>query len=124
MSYTIEIRTSSMEGLDIKTVGRFSDTAWNSLWEELHISKEQWGAWQAAQQDVPLLPDLPEISKLSYIDEGVVHFEPKELNNECVRLISALTDQGAREMIQSLLDASAIALQNESAEIVVHPFPA
>lgn len=122
MSYTIEVRT--FRTLDSEVVGRFTDFAWNSLWQELRISEHQWEEWHSSQVSVPLLPELPEISKLAYIDEGVVHFRPKELNEECVRLMPMLSGEDTRKLIESLQKASELALEGESSEVIVHPFPA
>lgn len=127
MGYTIEIRTPSRETVDCRVVGEFTDEAWNSLWDDMQINEQQWRDWQStvqsAQREIPLLPDLPQISKLAYIDEGAVHFRPSELHEECVRLMSTMSSDATRKLLRSLLDASDLALRCENADIVVHPFP-
>jgi hypothetical protein len=127
MSYTIEVRTHSDDKVDCKVLGQFSGAAWDSLWQELGISGQQWTDWhsavQAAQQDSPILPDFPQISKLAYIDEGTVHFEPTGLHDECVRIGSMLSREDSQQLIRSLLEASESALQNKDADLVVHPYP-
>lgn len=124
MSFTVETRVLPTSKLESRIIGRFTDSAWNSLWDELQISKQQWEDWQSLQVNVPLLPDFPEISKLAYIDEGVVHFRPKELNEECVHLLETLNGEATRELVESLLKASNLAMQSENIEVIVHPFPA
>jgi hypothetical protein len=122
MSYTIEVRTLPTLGSEV--VGRFTDSAWNLLWQELQISEQQWEDWHSSQINVPLLPEFPEISKLAYIDEGVVHFQPKELSNECIRLMPTLSGEETRKLIERLQKASELAMGSENSEVIVHPFPA
>ena len=122
MSYTIEVRTLPTLGSEI--IGHFTDSAWNLLWQELQINEQQWENWHSSQINVPLLPDLPEISKLAYIDEGVVHFQPKELSDECARLMPVLNGEEVRKLIERLQRASELAMDTENSEVIVHPFPA
>ena len=122
MSYTIEVR--NVLTLDSKVVARFTDAAWDSLWQELQISEQHWDDWHASQVNTPLLAEIPEISKLAYIDEGIVHFRPKELNDECVRLLPRLGGEATRDLVERLREASEQALENENSEVIVHPFPA
>ncbi len=70
MSYTIEIRRPSKDGVNSKVAGQFTDFVWNSLWGDLQVPRRQWESWQSEQENTPLLADLPEVSKLAYIDEG------------------------------------------------------
>ena len=122
MSYTIEVR--NVPTLNSKVVGRFTDAVWDLLWKELQISDQQWDDWHSSQVNTPLLTELPEISKLAYIDEGVVHFRPKELNDECVRLLPRLGGEATRDLVELLQEASDRALKDGNSEVVVHPFPA
>ncbi len=124
MSYTIEIRRPSKDGVNSKVAGQFTDFVWNSLWGDLQVPRRQWESWQSEQENTPLLADLPEVSKLAYIDEGAVHFSPMELSKECIRLMPALSSDAARQLIRSLINACEIALIGErDADLVVHPFP-
>jgi len=68
-------------------------------------------------------PEFAQISRLAYLDEGAVHFEPQEPHEECTRLMSSVDDGGAQEIIRNLLDASDSALRDEDADVIVHPFP-
>jgi hypothetical protein len=122
MGYTIEIR--NLPTLNSKVVGRFTDAAWNLLWQELHISEQQWDDWHSSRVNTPLLAEFPEISKLAYIDEGIVHFRPKELKDECVRLISSLRGEETHNLIECLRIAAVQALDDKNLEVIVHPFPA
>jgi hypothetical protein len=105
-----------------------SSTAWDSLWQEMGVGEQNWLDWQnavqAARQDIPVLPDFPQISKLAYIDEGTVHLDARELHDECVRMSSLLTSEETQQIVRSLLEASNSALQNNDADVVVHPYPA
>ena len=129
MTYTIEVRAPSEGGeTDCKIISQFTGSAWDSLWQELGVREEKWLDWQnavqAAQQDIPVLPDFPQISKLAYIDEGTVHFQASELRDECVRMSSLLGREETQQIIRALLQASDSALQNNNADVVVHPYPA
>jgi hypothetical protein len=128
MTYTIEVRAPSEGQTECKIIAQFTGSAWNSLWQELGVGEQEWLDWQnavqTAQQDIPVLPDFPQISKLAYIDEGTVHFQARELHEECVRMSSLLGGEATQQIIRSLLEASDSALQNNDADVVVHPYPA
>jgi hypothetical protein len=128
MTYTIEVRAPLERRTDYKIISQFTGSAWDSLWQEMGVGEQNWLDWQkavqAARQDIPVLPDFPQISKLAYIDEGTVHLDARELHDECVRMSSLLTSEETQQIVRSLLEASNSALQNNDADVVVHPYPA
>lgn len=128
MTYTIEVRASSRGETDCKIISQFTGSAWDTLWQELGVDEQKWLDWQSAiqtsQQDIPVLPDFPQISKLAYIDEGTVHFQARELHDECVRMSSLLGGAETQQIIRGLLEASDSALESNDADVVVHPYPA
>jgi hypothetical protein len=69
-----------------------------------------------------VLPDFPEISRLAYIDEGVTHFDPKQLRDDCTRFLALAKTKATRQLIADLLEAALLALSQENAEVIVHPF--
>ena len=87
--FTIAIRTRS-NGEIHDQVGRFSGGAANALWDGLAVSEQQWVEWRDAvnseKRHNPIVSDFPEISKLAYIDEGVVSLDPKQLHEDCISI--------------------------------------
>lgn len=67
----------------------------------------------------PLLPEFPEISKLAYIDEGVVRLRPRELHVEWVQVVATLREEATRKPIETLQNASECAMVDQSKEVVV-----
>jgi hypothetical protein len=109
----------------IKFSQNFLDTA-NGLWDDLNVSDRQWEEWRnavnSAARHIPVVSGLPEISRLSYIDEGVVHFDPKQLHDDCTRLLPLVKSDATRQLIGDLLGAAVLALGQENAEVIIHPF--
>jgi hypothetical protein len=98
----------------------------NPVWDELGISAQQWDEWwksvSAAGRHIPVVPDLPELSKLAYIDEGVISFDPKLLRDDCMLLLPTLKTAAAKRLVGDLLGAALAALSQESAEVITHPY--
>jgi hypothetical protein len=121
--YTIAIRTRLNGEIHDQVFGQFSDA---TLWDDLNVSERQWEAWRnavnSAERHIPVIPDFPETSKLAYIDEGVVHFDPKQLHDDCTRLLPLAKSDATRQLIGDLLGAALLALGQENAEVIVHPF--
>jgi hypothetical protein len=124
--YTIEVQTRAARENKRQVVGEFSDDTWNAFWDELRISEQRWRDWhaavQSARKDSPVVPEFPQISRLAYIDEGTIRFGAKDLNDECIRMTSVVKSDATRRLIADLLEASRLALQEEDAELIVHPF--
>jgi hypothetical protein len=116
--YTIEERMGSGNEIKRHVFGHFSDDAWDSLWEELQVREEDWTARHetihTTQQDISLLPEFPQISRLAYIDEGTVHFNARDLSEECVRLLTTLKSDATRHLLGDLLEAARSALEEET----------
>ena len=124
--YTIAIRTRSNSVISDQVFAEFSVDDASALWDELDVSNRQWEEWRnavnSAERHIPVVPDHPEISILSYIDEGVVHFDPKGLHDDCTRLLPLVKSDAARQLISDLLEAALLALGQENAEVIIHPF--
>ena len=102
--YTIEIRTRSNGEIHDQVFGRFSVT---TLWDDLNVTRQQWEEWRNTVNSaghIPLIPVFPEISNLAYIDEGVIHFDPKQLQDECTRLLTLAKSDATRQLIGDLLE--------------------
>jgi hypothetical protein len=124
--FTIEAGSHINHGVNYQVIGRFSATTWDTLWGELEVSPERWREWRiavdAAQKNIPLLQEFPQISCLAYIDEGAVRFDVKALSEECKRLAVLVTSEETRRLIAELLEAATVASLDEGSEVVVHPF--
>lgn len=120
--YTIAIRTRSNGEIHDEVFGRFSV----NVWGDLNVSKQQWEEWRkavnAAGRHIPVIPEFPEISKLAYIDEGVISFDPRRLQGDCTRLLPLAKSDATRKLVGDLLTAALLALNQENAEVIIHPF--
>lgn len=124
--YTIVIRTRSKTVISDQVFAEFSVDTTNALWDDLNVSNQQWEEWRnavnSAGRHIPVVSDLPEISRLNYIDEGVVHFDPKQLYDDSTRLLPLVKSDATRQLIGDLLGAALLALGQENAEVIIHPF--
>ena len=121
--YTIAIRTRSNSVISDQVFARFSVI---SIWDELQITDQQWEEWRravnSAERHIPVIPDFPEISKFAYIDEGVISFDPKQLHDDCTRFLPIAESDATRQLIGDLLAVAVLALGQENAEVIIHPF--
>lgn len=101
--YTIAIRTRSKTVISDQVFAEFSVDTANALWDDLNVSNQQWEEWRnavnSAGRHIPVVSDLPEISRLNYIDEGVVHFDPKQLYDDSTRLLPLVKSDATRQLI-------------------------
>jgi hypothetical protein len=124
--YTIAVRTRSDGRVSDSVFARFPTSAVGLFWDELNVGSQRWEEWRSTinsiGQSIPVLPDFPEISNLAYIDEGVIAFSSRRLHDDCARMLPAMANEATRQLIGQLLDASILALSEENAEVIVHPF--
>jgi hypothetical protein len=59
--------------------------------DDLNVNEQRWEEWRnavnSAERHIPVVPDFPEISRLACIDEGVTHFDPNQLRDDCTRFL-------------------------------------
>jgi hypothetical protein len=124
--FTIEVGANADQKVSCQIAGRFSVATWNTLWEELKVDPEQWKEWRiavdSAQQDIPLLQDFPQISRLAYIDEGSVRFDTRSLQEECMRLENIVASDATRRLVADLAKATDLASEGEESGVFIHPF--
>ena len=102
MDYMIAVGVSHEAGFCWTVTGRFSSLTWDRLWTGLSVSKESWRAWQEAGGRFLILPELPVISRLAYIDEGTTSLDPLLLKQDCERVLQTATDADVKNMMRDL----------------------
>jgi hypothetical protein len=128
VDFTIGVEHRSRAGLVFQPLHRFDDSAWNFLWQDLGVShariEEVAEAIQAQKTFIPVLPGFSLLSRLMFIDEGVVRygkFEIEELRGECMRLKDVVAGRPSQNLIDSLSNATTEAKKKDG-EVLVHPF--
>jgi hypothetical protein len=112
MDYVIAVSVPHGAGFRWTVTGLFNGATWNRLWTDLHVPKERWREWQEAGGRFLILPHMPVISRLAYIDEGTTSLDPVLLQPECESALKVAADPDVRTMLRDLQDATAAAIQS------------
>jgi len=120
VDFIIAVSAPQGTGFGWTVTGRFSNATWNRLWKDLRVPREDWEAWQNASGSFPILPELPTVSRLAYIDEGTTSFNPVLLSYECETALTMASDPDVREMLADLQRASARA-SGPGATVDIYP---
>jgi hypothetical protein len=125
--YTIEVVPLGKELMNGETVAQFDDAAFADLWDDLGVSQEDWDRWKRgphAGSSIPLIEALPLLSRLASVDEGAIHYKDaalRILRAEAEIALSSVKESSARNIVQKLLNACDLAIQN-GGQVIVHPF--
>jgi hypothetical protein len=107
MNYAIAVSITDSLSVNWTVVDLFSSSAWDSLWDELGVTPERWGQWREAHGRLAVVPELPNLSRLAYIDEGPLPFEDAlELRAECSRALLKASTRNVKTLLKALARAA------------------
>ena len=112
MDYVIAVSVPHKAAFRWTVTGLFNSATWDRLWTDLHVPKQRWREWQEAGGRFLILPDMPVMSRLAYIDEGTTSLDPVLLQQDCERALKIAADPDVRIMLRDLQDGAAAAIHS------------
>lgn len=128
MDFTLGVEYGGRTGLLFQPIYRFGDETVNLIWPDIGVSSERieevTTAIQREKKVIFVSPEFPQLSRLLFIDEGVLRFrgaEIEELYRECMQLKSGAIGEQTQHLIESFLRATGEAKKRKG-EVLIHPF--
>ncbi len=109
MDFAIAVVTEDRDHVYCTIVDLFSSDARGDLFAALGVSPERFEKWRASTRFDPMIPQLRNLSALSFVDDDAVSLEPAALKEEIQRAVRAATGEEARRLLLTLERAATMA---------------
>ena len=121
INYTVAVSRRKERLTSWVVIDQFDLHAWETLWEDLGVTRGRWDEWRSQNAGLPLLPQFPVLSRLAYADEGSVSFDDLAgLHADCLRALSTALTTQSMALLECFLQA--VHSASESAgEVEVYP---